>query len=79
MATEALAKMQANDPVMNGMMIKTKYGDAAINPLINIACGHASDLIRYAAAFGLTPVAHTRLAAGGTGKSSPSKFDSLVR
>ena len=29
MAAEALAKMQANDPIMNGMIIKTKFGDAA--------------------------------------------------
>jgi len=27
MAAESLAKMQANDPVMNGMIIKTKYGN----------------------------------------------------
>ena len=36
MAAESLAKMQANDPIMNGMIIKTKYGDAAMNPLVSI-------------------------------------------
>ena len=35
MAAESLAKMQANDPIMNGMIIKTKYGDAALNPLVS--------------------------------------------
>ena len=79
MAAESLAKMQANDPIMNGMIIKTKYGDAAVNPLVSIARKHASDVIRYAAEFGLTPVARTRLAAGGFGPSSPSKFDGLLR
>ena len=61
MAAESLAKMQANDPIMNGMIIKTKYGDAAMNPLVSIARKHAGDVIRYASEFGLTPVARTRL------------------
>jgi P27 family predicted phage terminase small subunit len=78
MAVESLAKMQANDPIMNGMIIKTKYGDAAMNPLVSIARKHAGDVIRYASEFGLTPVARTRLAAG-FGPSSPSKFDGLLR
>jgi P27 family predicted phage terminase small subunit len=79
MAAESLAKMQANDPIMNGMIIKTKYGDAAMNPLVSIARKHASDVIRYAAEFGLTPVARTRLAAGAYGTSMPRKFDGLLR
>jgi phage terminase small subunit len=79
MAAEALAKMQANDPIMNGMIIKTKYGDAAMNPLVSIARKHAADVIRYASEFGLTPVARTRLAAGGYGPSMPRKFDGLLR
>jgi len=65
MAAEALATMQANDPIMNGMIIKTKFGDAAMNPLVSIARKHAGDVIRYSAEFGLTPVARTRLAVGG--------------
>jgi P27 family predicted phage terminase small subunit len=79
MAAESLAKMQANDPVMNGMIIKTKYGDAAMNPLVSIARKHAGDVIRYAAEFGLTPVARTRLAAGGYVPPSHGKFDGLLR
>ena len=78
MAAESLAKMQANDPIMNGMIIKTKYGDAAMNPLVSIARKHAADVIRYASEFGLTPVARTRLAAGGFGPSIPGKFDGLL-
>jgi len=79
MAAESLAKMQANDPTMNAMIIKTKYGDAAMNPLVSIARKHAGDVIRYASEFGLTPVARTRLAAGGYVPPSPGKFDGLLR
>ena len=79
MAAESLAKMQANDPIMNGMIIKTKYGDAAINPLVSIARKHAADVIRFASEFGLTPVARTRLASGGYGPSPPLKFDGLLK
>ncbi|WP_375764536.1 phage terminase small subunit P27 family [Bradyrhizobium sp. Pha-3] len=78
MAAEALGKMQANDPTMNAMIIKTKYGDAAMNPLVSVARKHASDVIRYAAEFGLTPVARTRLA-GGYAPPSSGKFDGLLR
>jgi phage terminase small subunit len=79
MAAEVLAKMQANDPIMHGMIIKTKYGDAAMNPLVSIARKHAGDVIRYASEFGLTPIARTRLAASGYGPSMPGKFDGLLR
>ncbi len=79
MAAESLAKMQANDPIMNAMIIKTKYGDAAMNPLVSIARKHAADVIRYASEFGLTPIARTRLAAGGFAPPSPGKFDGLLR
>ena len=79
MAAESLAKLQANDPIMNGMIIKTKYGDAAMNPLVSIARKHAGDVIRYASEFGLTPVARTRLAAGGYVPPPPGKFDGLLR
>ncbi|MDI2078260.1 phage terminase small subunit P27 family [Bradyrhizobium sp. Mp27] len=57
MAAESLARMQSNDPIMNAQIVKTKYGDAAANPLVSIARKHASDVMRYAAEFGLTPVA----------------------
>jgi phage terminase small subunit len=49
--------MQANDPIMNGMIIKTKYCDAAMNPLVSISRKPRGDVIRYASEFGLTPVA----------------------
>jgi P27 family predicted phage terminase small subunit len=78
-ATEALAKMQANDPVMNGQIIKTKYGDAVQNPLVSIVRKYAADMVRYAGEFGLTAAARARLgAAGYAPPSPPSKFDGLL-
>ncbi|MDI2074029.1 MULTISPECIES: phage terminase small subunit P27 family [Bradyrhizobium] len=79
MAAEALAKMQTNDPIMNGMIIKTKYGDAAMNPMVSIVRKHASDVVRYASEFGLTALARSRLAAG-TNAPPPGggKFDGLL-
>ena len=78
MAAESLAKMQANDPIMNGMIIKTKYGDAAMNPLVSIVRKHAGDVVRYAAEFGLTPAARSRISAGIHGDNSQSKFAGLI-
>ena len=77
MAAESLARMAANDPIMNGQIIKTKYGDAAANPLVSIARKHASDMVRFAAEFGLTPAARTHISAGN-GDNSQSKFAGLL-
>ena len=79
MAAKSLAKMQQNDPIMNGMIIKTKYGDAAINPLVSIVRKHAGDVVRYASEFGLTALARSRLAAGINAPPSRGKFDGLLR
>jgi P27 family predicted phage terminase small subunit len=79
MAAETLAKMQANDPIMNGMIIKTKYGDAVANPLTSITRKLAGDVVRYAGEFGLTALARSRMAAGYCPPShSISKFDGLL-
>jgi P27 family predicted phage terminase small subunit len=79
MAVEALQKMQLNDPVMNAQIIRSKYGDPAVNPLLSIARKHAADLVRYAAEFGLTSAARARLGAYGYAPPSPpSKFDGLL-
>jgi P27 family predicted phage terminase small subunit len=79
LAAEAFARMAANDPVMNGQLIKTKYGDAAMNPLVSIARKHAADMVRYGSEFGLTALARSRLAAGGYAPPpSGGKFDGLL-
>ena len=79
MAAESLAKMQANDPIMNGMIIKTKYGDAMQNPLVSIARKPAADMVRYASEFGLSALARSRLAAGiNAPPPGGGKFDGLL-
>jgi P27 family predicted phage terminase small subunit len=78
-AAEALARMEANDPVMSGLIIKSKYGDAIANPMVSVARKHAGDMVRYASEFGLSAAARARLAAGGFQPPSPaSKFDGLL-
>jgi len=78
MAAESLAKMQASDPIMNGMIIKTKYGDAVANPLTSITRKLASDVVRYAGEFGLTALARTRISAGVSQPHGGGKFDGLI-
>ena len=77
MAAEALARMAENDPIMSGQIIKTKYGDAAANPLVSIARKHAADVVRYANEFGLTAAARSRMGAGGYAPPTASKFGDL--
>jgi P27 family predicted phage terminase small subunit len=79
MAAETLAKMAASDPVTGGLLIKTKYGDVAQNPLVSITRKHAADMVRYAGEFGLTPIARSRIAAGINAPRPPGKFDGLLR
>jgi P27 family predicted phage terminase small subunit len=77
-AAEALARMADRDETMHGLLIKTTDGNAKRNPLVKVAADAAQDMLAYAGHFGLTPVARTRLAAGGFGPSSPGKFDGLI-
>lgn len=79
-AAEALAKMAANDPVMHGLILKGVYGTAIVNPLVAIARKAALDLVRFAAEFGFTPAARTRIDAGpdGGGGGGSGKFDGFL-
>ncbi len=79
LAAEALARMADRDEAMHGLLIKGTDGNARRNPLVKIAADAADDMLRFAGEFGLTPVARTRLAAGGFGPSPPSKFDGLLK
>ena len=78
MAAEALDRIQSGDPVMNGMLIKGRYGDSIVNPLVSIVRKHASDVVRFAAEFGLTPAARSRISAGIRGENPQSKFAGLL-
>jgi P27 family predicted phage terminase small subunit len=78
-AAEAIAKMAAGDPLMSGLVIKSKYGEAASNPLLSIARKAAADMVKFAGEFGLTPIARSRLAAGGwEPPPGPGKFDAFL-
>jgi P27 family predicted phage terminase small subunit len=78
-AAEALAKMAANDSVMSGLVVKSKDGAAAQNPLVAIARKAAGDMVRYAGEFGLSPIARARLGnAGWTPPPAPGKFDGFL-
>lgn len=76
-ATEAISKMAASDMLTGGLMIKTSNGNAIQNPLVGTANKAASDMVRYAAEFGMTPSARTRLNAGQPG-GGESKFNGLI-
>lgn len=80
LAEESLAEMAKRDPVTSGLLIKTSSGDAAQNPLVGIARRAASDMVRYASEFGLSPAARARIAAGVTYEPPPGggKFDGLL-
>jgi P27 family predicted phage terminase small subunit len=78
LAIEALQKMTDRDPVTSGLMIKTKNGAAIQNPLFLTAKQAASDMVRYAAEFGLTPAARSRITAANAIAGAPSKFDELI-
>lgn len=76
-ATDAINQMAARDQLTRGLMIKTTNGNAIQNPLIGTANKAASDMVRYAAEFGMTPSARARISAqppGGAG----SKFHGLI-
>jgi P27 family predicted phage terminase small subunit len=68
-ASEALAD--------EGLLDRTQEGNTRRHPLIKVIADAASDMLRYAGEFGLTPVARTRIAKG-TQQPAPSKFDGLL-
>ena len=62
-AERAIAKMAEKDQLTGGLMIKTSNGNAVQNPLVGTANKAAADMMRYAAEFGMTPSARSRIAA----------------
>lgn len=76
-AERAIAKMAEKDQLTGGLMIKTTNGNAIQNPLVGTAHKAASDMVRYASEFGLTPAARARLSVGPV-NAPKSKFDGLL-
>ena len=66
-AERALARMAERDKATAGIIIKTKSGNAIQNPLVGAANKAMADTVRYAAEFGMTPSARSRISAGGGG------------
>lgn len=62
-AERAITRMAASDPVTNGLLIKTKNGNAIQNPLVGTANKAMNDMVRIAAEFGMTPSARSRIEA----------------
>ena len=66
-AERAIAEMGKRDLLTGGLMIKTSNGNAIQNPLVGTANKAMSDLVRYAAEFGMTPSARSRIIAAPPG------------
>jgi P27 family predicted phage terminase small subunit len=78
-ANERLNAMAENDPVMRGLVVKTRNGGVTENPLVLMARWAANDMLAYASHFGLTPAARARIASAGFDPPrGPSKFDGLL-
>ena len=79
-AEEAAARMAEGDGETGGLVVKTSVGDQRRNVLAKIAADSARDMLRYAAPFGLTPLARARLPAGVDHEPPPGgKFHGLIR
>lgn len=63
-AVEALNEMAKIDKVTKGLVIKTSNKNIIQNPLLGIANTAASNMVRYAAEFGMTPSARARIHSG---------------
>jgi P27 family predicted phage terminase small subunit len=67
-AEEALAREAAANPATAGLTVEDRVGNVHTAPLVRIARNAASEMMRHAAQFGLTPAARSRIAAGVGGQ-----------
>jgi P27 family predicted phage terminase small subunit len=70
---------QAEEALAHGdeLTIATTKGHRRVNPLLRIRSQAMNDMLRYGAAFGLTPAARLRLS-GINPPQGPYKFDGLL-
>jgi P27 family predicted phage terminase small subunit len=73
-AERAIAKMAERDQLTEGLMIKTTNGNAVQNPLVGTANKAMADMVRYAAEFGMTPSARSRISGQGGESGAPEGF-----
>lgn len=69
----AINEMAASGKTGAGLMIKTTNGNFIQNPLVGTANKAASDMVRFASEFGLTPAARARIALTPKGEESGEK------
>ena len=72
-AERILREMAIKDPATGAMVIKTSNGNFIQNPLIGIANKAQSDMVRFAAEFGMSPSARSRVR--GDGEDNDTKTD----
>jgi P27 family predicted phage terminase small subunit len=60
-AERAITEMAKRDQLTGGLMIRTSNGNAIQNPLVGTVNKAAADMVRYAAEFGMTPSARSRI------------------
>jgi P27 family predicted phage terminase small subunit len=77
-AERAIRKMAERDQLTGGLMIKTTNGNAVQNPLVGTANKAMSDLVRYAAEFGMTPSARSRIHADSPDGERPEGFSQFA-
>jgi phage terminase small subunit len=77
-AEEALAAMAVRDPETGALTIRSATGCMTVHPLVRIAISSARDVVRYAAAFGLSPAARSRVSGGVAAALVPAKFAGLL-
>lgn len=62
-AERAINQMAGKDGIHAALLVRTKDGNAIQNPLVGIANKARADVVRFAAEFGMTPSARTRVTA----------------
>jgi P27 family predicted phage terminase small subunit len=77
-ALEAVDRVAESDPVFKGLIVKARTGTPVENPLYLASRQPASDMLKFAAEFGMTPAARARLSNPLAFSSGPSKFDGLL-
>lgn len=78
-AERSLASMRERDPHSAGLLVKTTGDNIVQNPLVGIANKAMSDMVRYAAEFGMTPSARVRLNGSGGGGAQENPFNAFKR
>jgi len=78
-AEEALAAMAVRDPETGALTIRSATGCLTVHPLVRIAISSAHEVVRFAAEFGLSPAARSRVSGGIAAQIAPGKFAGLLR